>query len=146
MSGGWLAQRAEVNRLEPALRRMIRRLQRDLHATPWETLRGLVKARIARREMLAQQRELLLLADPTAEGGRWLVAIWNAQRRDTELLALLERLPNPADRPPTLAEYLEQRSTVPPTAPTSSAATVAADAIGHHRQSAAAVPQEEPTP
>ena len=143
MNRGWLARRTEVNRLDPALRRMIRKLQRDLHATPWETLRGLVKARLARRELLAQQRELLLLADPGAEGGRWLVAIWNAQRRDTELLALLDRIPNPADQLPSLQDYLASRTTAPPATP---AAAVGSETPAPSTNAAAtAVCSEEPT-
>jgi hypothetical protein len=87
----WLAARLEANRLEPRVRRMLAKLQKALATDTWGTVTALVQARIARRELLMQQREAALLADPTGEGGNWLGCMWNAQRRDLELLALLER-------------------------------------------------------
>ncbi len=108
-AAGWLARRLEQNRLEPRVRRMLGKLQRELHASTWETLRALVLGRLARRELLIQQREAHLLADPAAEGGKWLLGLWAAQRRDMELVGLLERMGNPADRPPPLEAYLAAR-------------------------------------
>jgi hypothetical protein len=87
----WLAARLEANRLEPRVRRMLGKLQRALAADTWKTVAGLAQGRIARRELLMQQREAHLLADPNAEGGKWLLGMWAAQRRDLELLALLEK-------------------------------------------------------
>src|SRR5262245_49118369 len=110
----WLAVRLEQNRIEPRIRRLIARLQRELTATPFGTLRALIVGRLARRELLMQQREAHLLADPSGDGGKWLVALWNAQRRDTELLALLDKLPDPDNLPPSLDEYLKARATAPP--------------------------------
>lgn len=106
----WLAIRIEKNRITPRLRRLINRLQRELTAAPFETLKALTLGRMARRELLIQQREAYLLADEDADGGKWLVALWNAQRRDTELLALLEKLPDPNDRTPSLEGYLAARA------------------------------------
>lgn len=127
----WLAVRLERNRLEPRVRRMLTKLQRDLHTSTWETVRALTLGRLARRELLIQQREASLLADPAAEGGKWLLGMWGAQRRDIELLALLERLGDPADQPPSLDEYLRSKAAnAAPTAPTApqDAAVVESDA------------------
>jgi hypothetical protein len=109
-----LVHRLDRNRLEPKLRRMLLRLQRSLQAETWETLRGLLIGRLARRELLIQVREQHLLADPKAKGDAWLSNLWGAQRRDTELLALLERMPDPAKEPPSLEAYLASK--VPPAA------------------------------
>lgn len=111
----WLAARMEANRLEPRVRRMLAKLQRALAADTWETVAGLVQGRIARRELLMQQREAALLADPNAEGGKWLLGLWNAQRRDLELLALLERQ-REGEETPRLEDYLATRATRGPEA------------------------------
>lgn len=84
-----LAARMRDNRIEPRTRRALSRLQRELAASPWETLAALVQGRLARRELLCQRVEAYLLATPESEGGKWLLGLWAAQRRDVELLALL---------------------------------------------------------
>lgn len=113
----WLAVRLEKNRIEPRIRRLINRLQRELTTAPFETVKGLTLGRLARRELLIQQREAHLLADSNAEGGQWLVALWNAQRRDTELLVVLDKIPDPADRLPDLDQYLRSKSGTPAAQP-----------------------------
>jgi hypothetical protein len=105
-----LAKRIEANRLDPRVRRMLARLQNALHGKTWETVRGLVEGRVARRELMMQQREAALLADSTAEGGAWLLGMWAAQRRDVELLALLERIGDKDAQPLTLEQYLRERA------------------------------------
>lgn len=92
----WLAVRLEHNRLEPRLRRLLNRLHTELAASPLDTVRGLLIARYARKELVAQQGEAHLLADPDATPSKWLLGLWNSMRRDVELLALLER---DADKP-----------------------------------------------
>jgi hypothetical protein len=122
--GAWmLATHLERNRLEPRVRRMLAKLQRELAAMPWETLRALVHGRLARRELVCQQREAALLANPDTEGGKWLLGLWAAQRRDIELLALLDRI-RAEEATPTLADYL-QRATSTATAAPAPAAPVA---------------------
>lgn len=105
----WLAARVEANRLEPRVRRMLAKLQKALATDTWETVAALVQGRIARRELLMQQREAALLADPTSEGGKWLLGLWAAQRRDLELLALLERQ-REGETVPNLTDYLAARA------------------------------------
>jgi hypothetical protein len=114
----WLAARIDKNRIDPWVRRQVNKLQTALAKDPWPTVAGLVQGRIARRELLAQRMEAHLLAEPNAEGGKWLVALWTAQRRDLELLALLERQGDPEEQRTTCdrcqrsypaAEYVHHR-------------------------------------
>jgi hypothetical protein len=123
----FLAIRLERNRTTPRTRRLLRQIQVALLSNTWPTLTGLVHGRIARRELMMQQREQHLLADATAEGGKWLLGMWAAQRRDIEMLALLlDR--DAAPKVPDLQTYLASRADAPP-APTPLAhdATVATE-------------------
>jgi hypothetical protein len=91
-SAAWqLATRLETNRLEPRVRRMLNRLTRELTAAPVETIRGLLLARIARKELVAQQAEAYLLANTDKGVTEWVGTLWNSLRRDIETLSLLEQ-------------------------------------------------------
>jgi hypothetical protein len=95
----WLARRLETNRIEPRTRRLLNKLQVELASAPLETVRALLLARYGRKELIAQQAEAYLLADPNATPSKWLLGLWNSMRRDVELLALLEERASRDDVP-----------------------------------------------
>jgi hypothetical protein len=98
------------HRLRPAMRRTLNRLHEHLAAQPMEAVRELLIARIARKELICQRLEQYALSQPDFEGSRWLVALWNSLRRDSELLYAL---PDPARREVRLDDYIRARTAQP---------------------------------
>lgn len=67
----------------------MRQLRHALDSEPWETIGALVKERITKRELALQLQETHMIANPDAGLANWVLAAWNAQRRDIETLAVL---------------------------------------------------------
>ena len=86
-----LAQRVALKREGPRVRRSIARRARALEANTPAAAAAIFRRRIATREEIALPLEAHLAAHPDAKvDHKWLVSLWNAQRRDLEVLALLD--------------------------------------------------------
>ena len=86
-----LEKRIETNRLTSRERRSIARRDRALEVDCAGAAAAMFRRRIATREEVIRRLEVHIVANPDASiDDKWLVALWNQQRRDTEVLVLLD--------------------------------------------------------
>lgn len=86
-----LAKRAKENRITPRLHRRIAAVARALEMDTPGAAAALFRRRVGTREEILLRLEAHAASNPDGTiDQKWLVSLWNAQRRDLEVLALLD--------------------------------------------------------